>query len=90
MKFPAQLLHRIEGQSLPVRGAWIEIPNTAIVFSLRRPSLPVRGAWIEIIRIGEEQIDRVSLPVRGAWIEISDITAPLPSREVVPRVGSVD
>ena len=34
-------------QSLPVRGAWIEIQSvrTAVV---PKQSLPVRGAWIEI------------------------------------------
>ena len=36
-------------QSLPVRGAWIEI--RAVESEMRRPleSLPVRGAWIEIV-----------------------------------------
>ena len=35
-------------RSLPVRGAWIEIPCRCYRRNLR-PSLPVRGAWIEII-----------------------------------------
>ena len=34
-------------QSLPVRGAWIEIPGGSHD-RLRIRSLPVRGAWIEI------------------------------------------
>ena len=34
--------------SLPVRGAWIEIPSEQLAFALLW-SLPVRGAWIEII-----------------------------------------
>ena len=33
--------------SLPVRGAWIEMPNISLGIHLCR-SLPVRGAWIEI------------------------------------------
>ena len=33
--------------SLPVRGAWIEIPSPADIYG-RPASLPVRGAWIEI------------------------------------------
>ena len=35
-------------QSLPVRGAWIEIP-TAGTDPDGPQSLPVRGAWIEIL-----------------------------------------
>ena len=34
-------------QSLPVRGAWIEIASRAAQ-QKQRKSLPVRGAWIEI------------------------------------------
>ena len=34
--------------SLPVRGAWIEMAQTA-VDPLDAASLPVRGAWIEIL-----------------------------------------
>ena len=33
--------------SLPVRGAWVEIPRSRR-WSLLMPSLPVRGAWVEI------------------------------------------
>ena len=36
--------------SLPVRGAWIEIPAHFRALS-GKPSLPVRGAWIEIRNI---------------------------------------
>ena len=57
-------------QSLPVRGAWIEI-STARPTQLPRRSLPVRGAWIEIWKYNERHaIDFTSLPVRGAWIEM--------------------
>ena len=35
--------------SLPVRGAWIEIPSKRSS-ATRRSSLPVRGAWIEMAR----------------------------------------
>ena len=38
--------------SLPVRGAWIEIPSPSIVCAMRT-SLPVRGAWIEIFHARE-------------------------------------
>ena len=33
--------------SLPVRGAWIEIPILQPLYNMIK-SLPVRGAWIEI------------------------------------------
>ena len=36
-------------QSLPTRGAWIEIDLAFSLFSLYSESLPTRGAWIEII-----------------------------------------
>ena len=55
--------------SLPVRGAWIEIPAP-----FRAPflilSLPVRGAWIEMSLTIDDISTARSLPVRGAWIEI--------------------
>ena len=35
-------------QSLPVRGAWIEMSPLFVVFCGFPRSLPVRGAWIEI------------------------------------------
>ena len=34
-------------QSLPIRGAWIEIA-LALRYRLSHESLPIRGAWIEI------------------------------------------
>ena len=59
-----------KARSLPVRGAWIEIPS--IRTSTRPPkSLPVRGAWIEILGKTEKHCYLFgSLPVRGAWIEM--------------------
>ena len=42
--------HAIEGseKSLPVRGAWIEMPLSGRGIVPFPQSLPVRGAWIEI------------------------------------------
>ena len=57
--------------SLPVRGAWIEMPRCASICPAPAPSLPVRGAWIEIFPAGSAQRRKPSLPVRGAWIEIA-------------------
>ena len=57
-------------ESLPVRGAWIEIgPGTFCITT--GASLPVRGAWIEIDGMLAAMDDlNGSLPVRGAWIEM--------------------
>ena len=77
-------------QSLPVRGAWIEIYDDASWRTVSVPSLPVRGAWIEIEFPPREEESDMSLPVRGAWIEIllaAVISSALP---VAPRAGSVD
>ena len=46
-------------ESLPVRGAWIEIRRTSRK-RCGKPSLPVRGAWIEI----SAQSIYLSAPVR--------------------------
>ena len=44
--FPAGI-HQAGNRSLPVRGAWIEMP-VYVVSKRKTWSLPVRGAWIEI------------------------------------------
>ena len=70
MKSSVRLHPRLEKQSLPVRGAWIEISSDRR-FARALTSLPVRGAWIEIaVSQSRSYHLRVSLPVRGAWIEI--------------------
>ena len=58
-------------KSHPVRGAWIEIKNEAILDEIK-PSHPVRGAWIEILDecLALRRYIK-SHPVRGAWIEMT-------------------
>ena len=70
--------------SLPVRGAWVEIPmpnslncgERGLKWELASAvghligSLPVRGAWVEIAPRRPEAVLGRSLPVRGAWVEI--------------------
>ena len=64
-------------QSLPVRGAWIEICRGVRAARRSDGSLPVRGAWIEIASGSSGRPRRgTSLPVRGAWIEIVDLGTP--------------
>lgn len=64
--------------SLPVRGAWVEIPERPDS-GRSRESLPVRGAWAEIPACIVLLKARTSLPVRGAWIEISTVNFSLSS-----------
>ena len=42
----------LQMQSLPVRGAWIEMAFPTIILPGATVSLPVRGAWIEIVLAG--------------------------------------
>ena len=56
-------------ESLPTRGAWIEILCSRC-FPLCVSSLPTRGAWIEISDIYYRGSRLQSLPTRGAWIEM--------------------
>ena len=58
-----------KAESLPSRGAWIEI-GTSKYNRGKRQSLPSRGAWIEICICSGEGGSMRSLPSRGAWIEI--------------------
>ena len=71
LKYKAVSIYRQRNASLPVRGAWIEIPFAQNVGQNYIASLPVRGAWIEMSPpLLKSLISTWSLPVRGAWIEI--------------------
>ena len=51
--------------SLPVRGAWIEIPTIVeAIFVIW--SLPVRGAWIEIVVIQSKKDPTIVAPRKGS------------------------
>ena len=75
--------------SLPVQGAWIEIPSRS-PFPLVFGSLPVQGAWIEMPRVMSSLDLMPSLPVQGAWIEMMRRAALDQPHHVAPRAGSVD
>ena len=51
--------------SLPVRGAWIEIP-LYLPYQKYGASLPVRGAWIEIIAGTDGVYDITVAPRAGS------------------------
>ena len=52
-------------RSLPVRGAWIEIPDPEF-FQEHQKSLPVRGAWIEIMNVELLIADPSVAPRKGS------------------------
>ena len=91
MKFGENALGLAPGQSLPTRGAWIEMAHTASV-SPARAVAPHPGSvdgHTAAARIPEPV--RSSLPTRGAWIEIKGSMAAVSGRlQVAPHTGSVD
>ena len=58
------------GRSLPVLGAWVEMPMAKWCNSSSSPSLPVLGAWVEMLLAAQADAGGKSLPVLGAWVEI--------------------
>ena len=77
--------------SLPVRGAWIEIPIPLEITRKRGVSLPVRGAWIEIGSRGRLLVAgarRSPCGERGLKFHIGDGGFRIVG--VAPRAGSVD
>ncbi len=76
-------------ESLPSRGAWIEISRFFVIDNLTQ-SLPSRGAWIEIFNLSALSDLALSLPSRGAWIEIYKYLLTYVNQLVAPFTGSVD
>ena len=52
-------------ESLPSRGAWIEIPSTVQPLTAQ-PSLPSRGAWIEIFQVAQRCLGCSVAPLTGS------------------------
>ena len=77
-------------QSLPLRGAWIEMKlagGLALVIISRSPC-GGRGLKSLIILGSAETI--ASLPLRGAWIEMSRSYSDFVRQTVAPLAGGVD
>ena len=89
MKLLQSNIKSIRKESLPVRGAWIEIAaaRTSASFAGRSPC-GERGLKFEC-RVVVEVVER-SLPVRGAWIEMAPVGVRWLRALVAPRAGSVD
>ena len=56
--------------SLPVRGAWIEIPAELYKLTLSRGRSPCGERGLKCVDAWAVSETVESLPVRGAWIEI--------------------
>ena len=75
MKLTGIIKAYVKNESLPPRGAWIEIAILSIPSIFFLSSLPPRGAWIEIVVNPMISANtNGSLPPREAWIEIIMVT----------------
>ena len=75
------------GSVAPLAGAWIEISNSIITFSLSKVA-PLAGAWIEIFKSQKPSISIGVAPLAGAWIEIWIFSAFLYGYFVAPLAGA--
>ena len=57
-------------ESLPVRGAWIEIVLDEKISGERSGRSPCGERGLKLLFANCNPVNRESLPVRGAWIEI--------------------
>ena len=76
-------------QSLPVRGAWVEIsaPSDGKAKPSRRSPCGERGLKFRAVLANLHKLG--SLPVRGAWVEIASVVSLIQISQVAPRAGSV-
>ena len=78
-------------QSLPVRGAWIEIVCSCRALYPRHGRSPCGERGLKLNdATGQDTAALESLPVRGAWIEMAVTNCYGAERDVAPRAGSVD
>ena len=77
-----------KAESLPARGAWIEICQSPPLKSLRRRRSPHGEHGLKCLAEVEQRIDDQSLPARGAWIEIVGKTGQDPEIRSLPARGA--
>ena len=77
-------------ESLPARGAWIEIFPTRLFAFLLISRSPQGERGLKYHRTPLRWPTAASLPARGAWIEIGKFESEDQEMEVAPRKGSVD
>ena len=89
LKFFFLVVNRVLRLSLPVWGAWIEMPLVSYSSGLLL-SLPVWGAWIEIL----EPVFTISTQCRSPFgergLKFNERTDGTKELQVAPRLGSVD
>ena len=89
MKYQSLIVTALNVMSLPVRGAWVEMPFALGGVTRCRGRSPCGERGLKSVAGYQFPRATVSLPVRGAWVEI----LPFPSVEkfvlVAPRAGSV-
>ena len=76
------------GESLPTRGAWIEIPRTRRCFCSRLVAPHAGSVDRNCENINHPGTSCPSLPTRGAWIEILDWKRTAPPGESLPTRGA--
>ena len=77
-------------ESLPSRGAWIEMSWEMAAGPLSAGRSPHGERGLKCSLIDPIDTPPLSLPSRGAWIEIGPAGDPGPQRRVAPLTGSVD
>ena len=70
MKSHADVLPPLTKQSLPVRGAWVEIEAVGVLDGVEAGRSPCGERGLKSIVPSAEDLAAMSLPVRGAWVEI--------------------
>ena len=76
--------------SLPLRGAWIEIPALTVFRFMMRCRSPCGERGLKSLSSLADWAHIPSLPLRGAWIEIYTDRNYCVINFVAPPAGSVD
>ena len=76
-------------KSLPVRGAWVEIPTCPVRCPPDSGRSPCGERGLKYHHLGVHHVGGASLPVRGAWVEIAETQPGGLILRVAPRAGSV-
>ena len=75
-------------ESLPARGAWVEIKMASVAAMLRNSRSPHGERGLKLKAGGLESVYNESLPARGAWVEIITVTPSYLATESLPARGA--
>ena len=76
-------------ESLPARGAWVEIDNRSNKDRVMVSRSPHGERGLKFVQLLHFFNHLLSLPARGAWVEIVRSRLSLSVGRVAPRTGSV-